>query len=56
MSPREDFRLNADLLAEEFRTALSDAIARAVARMEALRQTEQNAELNLVRAACRAAD
>jgi UDP-GlcNAc:undecaprenyl-phosphate GlcNAc-1-phosphate transferase len=56
MSPREDFRLNADLLAEEFRTALSDAIARAVARMKALHQTEQNAELNLVRAACRAAD
>jgi UDP-GlcNAc:undecaprenyl-phosphate/decaprenyl-phosphate GlcNAc-1-phosphate transferase len=55
-SPREDFRLNSDLLAEEFRTALSEAIARAVTRVEALHQTEQNAELNLVRAACRAAD
>jgi UDP-GlcNAc:undecaprenyl-phosphate GlcNAc-1-phosphate transferase len=55
-SPREDFRLNADLLAEEFRNALSDAIARAVTRADSLHQTEQNAELNLVRAACRAAD
>ncbi len=56
MSPREDFRLNADLLAADFRTALSDAVARAVTRNESLHQTEQNAELNLVRAACRAAD
>jgi len=56
MSPREDFRLNADLLAADFRTALSDAVARAVTRTEALHQTEQNAELNMVRAACRAAD
>ena len=56
MSPREDFRLNADMLAADFRTALSDAVARAVTRNEALHQTEQNAELNLVRAACRAAD
>jgi UDP-GlcNAc:undecaprenyl-phosphate/decaprenyl-phosphate GlcNAc-1-phosphate transferase len=56
MSPREDFRLNADLLAADFRTTLSEAIARAVSRTEALHQTEQNAELNLVRAACRAAD
>jgi UDP-GlcNAc:undecaprenyl-phosphate/decaprenyl-phosphate GlcNAc-1-phosphate transferase len=56
MSPREDFRLNADLLAADFRAALSDAIARAVTRTEALHQTEQNAELNLLRAACRAAD
>jgi UDP-GlcNAc:undecaprenyl-phosphate GlcNAc-1-phosphate transferase len=56
MSPREDFRLNADLLAADFRTALSDAFARAVSRTAALHQTEQNAELNLVRAACRAAD
>ena len=55
-SPREDFRLNADLLAQEFRTALSEAIARAITRVEAMHQTEQNAELNLVRAACRAAD
>jgi UDP-GlcNAc:undecaprenyl-phosphate/decaprenyl-phosphate GlcNAc-1-phosphate transferase len=55
-SPREDFRLNADLLAEEFRTALSEAMARAVTRVETMHQPEQNAELNLVRAACRAAD
>jgi UDP-GlcNAc:undecaprenyl-phosphate/decaprenyl-phosphate GlcNAc-1-phosphate transferase len=56
MSPSEDFRLNADLLAADFRIALSDAVTRAVTRTEALHQTEQNAELNLVRAACRAAD
>jgi hypothetical protein len=56
MSPREDFRLTADLLASDFRNALSDAVARAVTRTESLHQTEQNAELNLVRAACRAAD
>jgi UDP-GlcNAc:undecaprenyl-phosphate GlcNAc-1-phosphate transferase len=56
MSPREDFQMNADLLAEEFRTALSDAVARAITRIEALPRSEQNAELNLIRAACRAAD
>lgn len=56
MSRREDVRLNADLLAEEFRTALSDAVVRASTRIEALHQNEQNAELNLMRAACRAAD
>lgn len=56
MSPREDYRLNADLLSEEFRTALSEAVSRAITRIEALHQTELNAELNLVRAACRAAD
>jgi UDP-GlcNAc:undecaprenyl-phosphate GlcNAc-1-phosphate transferase len=56
MSPREDFRLNADLLAEEFRAALTEAVGRAITRIEAIRQTEKNAELNLVRAACRAAD
>src|SRR3984885_6825386 len=49
MSPSEDFRLNADLLAVDFRAALSDAVARAVQRNAALYQTEQNAELNLVR-------
>jgi hypothetical protein len=56
MSPREDFRLTADLLASDFRNALSDAVVRAITRNESLHQTEQNAELNLVRAACRAAD
>jgi UDP-GlcNAc:undecaprenyl-phosphate GlcNAc-1-phosphate transferase len=56
MSPREDFRLNADLLAEEFRAALTEAVGRAITRIEAIHQTEKNAELNLVRAACRAAD
>lgn len=56
MSAKEDFRLSADLLAEDFRVALSDAVGRACNRIEALRQNELNAELNLVRAACRAAD
>jgi hypothetical protein len=56
MSPSEDFRLTADLLASDFRNALSAAVVRAVTRTESLHQTEQNAELNLVRAACRAAD
>ncbi len=56
MSAKEDFRLNADLLAEDFRVALSDAVGRASNRIEALHQNESNAELNLVRAACRAAD
>jgi UDP-GlcNAc:undecaprenyl-phosphate GlcNAc-1-phosphate transferase len=56
MSPREDFRLSADLLAEDFRVALSDAVGRACNRIEALHQNELNSELNLVRAACRAAD
>ena len=36
MSPSEDFRLNADLLAADFRIALSDAVTRAVTRTEAL--------------------
>jgi hypothetical protein len=56
MSSREDLRLNADVLAEEFRTALSDAVARAANRVQDLPESERNAELNLVRAACRAAD
>ena len=56
MSPDEDVRLNWDYLAEEFRNALTDAVAQATARMKDLRQTEQNADLNLMRAACRAAD
>jgi UDP-GlcNAc:undecaprenyl-phosphate GlcNAc-1-phosphate transferase len=53
----EDVRLNCDLLAQEFGDALSDAVEQATKRMRGLRQTtEQNADLNLVRAACRAAD
>jgi UDP-GlcNAc:undecaprenyl-phosphate GlcNAc-1-phosphate transferase len=55
MPPSEDLRLTWDLLAEEFKNALSDAVAQSTARMEGLHQ-EQNAELNLVREACRAAD
>jgi UDP-GlcNAc:undecaprenyl-phosphate GlcNAc-1-phosphate transferase len=56
MGPSEDVRLTWDLLAEEFRNSLSDAVEQSTARMRTLYQTEQNAELNLVRAACRAAD
>jgi hypothetical protein len=52
-----DLRTRAELLAEEFRSALSDAVARSIDRMR-IHQTEIeiNAELNLVRAVCRAAD
>jgi UDP-GlcNAc:undecaprenyl-phosphate GlcNAc-1-phosphate transferase len=56
MSPREDFRLNADLLAEDFRAALFEAVSRSTNRIQGLHPNENNAELNLVRAACRAAD
>jgi len=56
MPPSEDVRLNWDLLAEEFRNGLSEAVGLATTRMKGLRQTEQNADLNLMRAACRAAD
>ena len=56
MPPSEDVRLNWDLLAEEFRNGLSEAVEQATTRMKGLRQTEQNADLNLMRAACRAAD
>jgi UDP-GlcNAc:undecaprenyl-phosphate GlcNAc-1-phosphate transferase len=56
MPPDEDLRMNWDLLAEEFRSGLSDAVEQATTRMKDLYLTEQNAELNLVRAACRAAD
>jgi UDP-GlcNAc:undecaprenyl-phosphate/decaprenyl-phosphate GlcNAc-1-phosphate transferase len=57
MPVNADVRLSCDLLAEEFRDALSAAVEQATKRVRGLRQTtEQNAELNLVRAACRAAD
>jgi len=56
MSSTEDLRNHADTLAEEFRAALSDAAARSSYRMTTLHQTEINSDLNLVRAACRAAD
>jgi UDP-GlcNAc:undecaprenyl-phosphate GlcNAc-1-phosphate transferase len=56
MPPSEDVRLNWDLLAEEFKNGLSEAVMHATARVKSLHQTETNAELNLVRAACRAAD
>jgi UDP-GlcNAc:undecaprenyl-phosphate GlcNAc-1-phosphate transferase len=56
MPPSEDVRLTWDLLAEEFKNGLSEAVMHATARVKILRQTETNADLNLVRAACRAAD
>jgi UDP-GlcNAc:undecaprenyl-phosphate GlcNAc-1-phosphate transferase len=56
LSQSEDLRARADMLAEEFRAALSDAVVRSNRRIEKLHQTEINSELNLVRAACRAAD
>ena len=56
MSSTEDLRNHADTLAEEFRGALSDAATRSSNRMTTLHQTEINSDLNLVRAACRAAD
>jgi hypothetical protein len=56
MSPTEDLRTRAELLAENFRTALSDAVMRSNDRMKMMHQTEANADLNLFRAACRAAD
>jgi UDP-GlcNAc:undecaprenyl-phosphate/decaprenyl-phosphate GlcNAc-1-phosphate transferase len=55
MPPSEDLRLTWDLLAEEFRNALSAAVAQSTSRMEGLNQ-EKNAELNVMREACRAAD
>jgi hypothetical protein len=56
MTQTEDLRARADMLAEEFRVTLSDAVSRSNRRIEKLHQTEINSELNLVRAACRAAD
>jgi hypothetical protein len=58
ISTSEDLRARAESVADEFRAALSDAVARSIDRMRVIHQTEIeiNAELNLVRAACRAAD
>jgi UDP-GlcNAc:undecaprenyl-phosphate/decaprenyl-phosphate GlcNAc-1-phosphate transferase len=56
MGTSEDVRLKWDLLAEEFKEGLSEAVEQAKIRVRDVHQTEQNAELNLMRAACRAAD
>jgi len=58
MSTSEDLRTRAESVADEFRAALSEAVARSIDRMRIIHQAEIeiNAELNLVRAACRAAD
>jgi UDP-GlcNAc:undecaprenyl-phosphate GlcNAc-1-phosphate transferase len=54
--PIEDLRLSFDILAEEFRSALSQAIRRASDRMEALNATERGAELGTLRAVCQSKD
>lgn len=51
-----DLRLNLDTLAEEFSMSLSEAVERAIVRMKVPPESDQNAELNLVRAACRGAE
>jgi UDP-GlcNAc:undecaprenyl-phosphate/decaprenyl-phosphate GlcNAc-1-phosphate transferase len=56
MAPSQDVRLNWDLLAEAFKNALGEAVEQATLRMNDLRRPDQNADLNLLRAACRAAD
>jgi UDP-GlcNAc:undecaprenyl-phosphate/decaprenyl-phosphate GlcNAc-1-phosphate transferase len=55
-APSEDLRLSFEILAEEFRSALSRAIRRATIRMDALHVGEAKTELNLVRAACEGKD
>jgi UDP-GlcNAc:undecaprenyl-phosphate/decaprenyl-phosphate GlcNAc-1-phosphate transferase len=54
--PDADVRLNRDLLAEAFRYALAEAVIQATLRMDQLRNPDLNADLNLVRAVCRASD
>jgi hypothetical protein len=54
--PDADVRLNRDLLAEAFRYALAEAVIQATLRMDELRNPDLNADLNLVRAVCRASD
>jgi hypothetical protein len=44
MSPEDDFQLGLDILSEDFRTALSNAIGRATNRMKALPQTPEAAQ------------
>jgi UDP-GlcNAc:undecaprenyl-phosphate GlcNAc-1-phosphate transferase len=53
MPPSDDLRLNLDTLAEEFSMALSEAVERSIVRMQVPPAPDQNAELDLVRAACR---
>jgi UDP-GlcNAc:undecaprenyl-phosphate GlcNAc-1-phosphate transferase len=55
-TPSADVRLNRDLLSEAFRYALSEAVIQATLRIHELRNPDLNADLNLVRAVCRAAD
>lgn len=55
-TPSADVRLNRDLLAEAFRYSLAEAVMQATIRIDELRNPDLNADLNLVRAVCRAAD
>jgi UDP-GlcNAc:undecaprenyl-phosphate/decaprenyl-phosphate GlcNAc-1-phosphate transferase len=54
--PTEDLRLSFEILAEEFRSALSQAIRRASDRMHVLRGAERAAELNSLRAVFQSKD
>jgi hypothetical protein len=55
-APTEDLQLSFEILAEEFRSALSQAIERASDRMDALRTAERGLELSTLRAACQSKD
>ncbi len=56
MQPSTDVRLNYDLLAQAFKNTLTDAVASATVRMSGLPRHEAGADMDLMRAACRAAD
>ena len=55
-APTEDLQLSFEILAEEFRSALSQAIERASDRMDALRTAERGLELSTLRAASQSND
>ncbi len=56
MQPSADVRLNYDLLAQAFKITLTDAVASASIRTSGLPRQEDGAEMDMMRAACRAAD
>jgi hypothetical protein len=56
MEPNDDVRLNWDLLAEAFKITLAEAIEQSTMRMPGLGIADRNADLNMLREACRAAD
>ena len=55
-TPAADVRLNRDLLAKAFRYALAESVVQATLRIDEIKNPDLNADLNLVRAVCRAAD